>query len=55
MPRKKESEAQFLHRIDRTVKKKVRDGGPTRAELLRAINIKLRRKAEAEQGTAHHG
>lgn len=56
MARKKETESQFLRRIDRTGHKLVKDGGPTRAELLRAIDIKIRRNKEAEavRGASSH-
>ncbi|MBF0391647.1 MAG: hypothetical protein HQL38_03095 [Alphaproteobacteria bacterium] len=40
-----ETEDAFLRRVDRTFRKKVKDGGPTYDELARAISIKLRRKS----------
>lgn len=39
--RKPETDAQFIKRIDRTQHRLVKDGGPTREEIVRAIHIKL--------------
>ena len=46
--RKNETDDQFIRRIDRTFRKKIKDGGPTYAEVQRAISIKLRRKGNAK-------
>ena len=43
-PRSKETEKQFLRRIDRTLHRKVKDGGPTGDELVRAIHLRLARR-----------
>ncbi len=40
-PRKrKETDKQFLSRLDRTLHRTVKDGGPTRDEILRGIRLK---------------
>jgi len=49
--KRKETEAQFLRRIDRTFRKTRKAGGPTTDELVRAIQIRLTAKA-AEQTAA---
>jgi hypothetical protein len=41
--RRKETDAQLIRRIDRTLGRTVKNGGPTSADLARAISIKLRR------------
>ena len=51
--RKKETDAQFLRRLDRTQYKLVKDGGPTRAEFLRGIGLRfaaIRERREANDG-----
>jgi len=43
MTKRKETDKQFLRRIDRTMHKRPKDGGPTRADMLRAIDLRRRK------------
>lgn len=46
MTKKRETEKQFLRRVDRTAHKAVKDGGPTYAELQKAISLKLKARTQ---------
>lgn len=44
--RRGETDAQFLRRVERTVNKAVKDGGPTKDDLVRAIRLRLAQSKE---------